>query len=217
MRRLALVAALLFASACSAGSDGSSNPVPPIPVTESLPSTASAPPDVVVNSTPMMPVTTTLEQQTGKNVVTRAPGAEDGGVVPEGVASVMARVTSPEGESCEVCLWLAEDDASRQRGLMGVTDLGDAIGMAFRWDQPRSGNFFMFQTPTPLSIAWFDAAGAHVGQADMEPCLVEDSAVCERYTADSPYVLAVEMFGGQLDAIGIDLGSSIELLDLPCA
>ena len=153
---------------------------------------------------------------TAKDIVTRSADAVGDGVLPEGVGSVTARITSANGEVCEVCLWLADDDESRQRGLMGVTDLGDAVGMAFTWDVERTGNFFMFQTPTPLSIAWFDDGGSHVGQADMEPCLVENSALCERYTADSPYVVAVEMFGGQLDAIGIGPGSSIELLDLPC-
>ena len=153
----------------------------------------------------------------GKDVVTRAAGVEGDGVLPQGVGSVTARVTSRDGEVCEVCLWLADDDVSRRRGLMGVTDLGDGVGMAFRWEQPRTGNFFMFQTPTPLSIAWFDAAGSHVGQADMEPCLSQSSARCERYTADSHYVLAIEMFGGQLDEIGIGPGSSVALLDIPCA
>lgn len=152
----------------------------------------------------------------GKDVVTRAADAVGDGVSPVGVSSVLAQVTSADGESCEVCLWLAEDDATRQRGLMGVTDLGDAVGMVFRWDEPRTGNFVMFQTPTPLSIAWFDEQGDHISQADMEPCMVENSATCERYTADSPYVLAVEMFGGQLDAVGIGPGSSIEISDLLC-
>ncbi|MEP4652309.1 MAG: DUF192 domain-containing protein, partial [Ilumatobacter sp.] len=151
-----------------------------------------------------------------KVIVTRAPDATET-VLPEGYGSVSARITSAEGDECDVCLWLADDDALRQRGLMGVTDLGSAVGMAFRWEQPREGNFFMFQTPTPLSIAWFDESGAHVGQADMEPCLVDDSATCERYGADAAYTLAIEMFGGQLDAVGIGPGSTVELLDLPCA
>ncbi len=149
-------------------------------------------------------------------IVTRAPDATEM-VLPEGFGSVTATVTSADGEVCDVCLWLADDDTLRERGLMGVTDLGGAVGMAFRWEQPRDGNFFMFQTPTPLSIAWFDADGAHVGQADMQPCLVDDSSTCERYGAEAPYTVAIEMFGGQLDAVGIGPGSTVELLDLPCA
>lgn len=151
-----------------------------------------------------------------EGIVTSAPNATES-VLPDGFGSVTARVTSVDGEVCEVCLWLADTDALRQRGLMGVTDLGDAVGMAFRWDEPHAGNFFMFQTPTPLSIAWFSDSGEHVGQADMEPCLVDDSATCERYTASAPYTLAIEMFGGQLDTIGIGPDSTVELRDLPCA
>ncbi len=59
----------------------------------------------------------------------------------------------------------------RGRGLMGVTDLGDAAGMVFEFDEPIVGSFYMFQTPTPLSIAWFAPGGDHVGSADMAPCL----------------------------------------------
>lgn len=152
-----------------------------------------------------------------KDVVTQVAGDDAVGVSPDGFGSVTAQVTSPDGELCEVCLWLADDGELRARGLMDVTDLGDAVGMAFVWEAETSGQFFMFQTPTPLSIAWFGSDGSHVGQEDMEPCLVDDSARCERYGADAPYTVAVEMFGGQLDAIGIEPGAHIELLDLPCA
>jgi len=180
-------------------------------VTETLP---SLPPNIWPEE--IVEASADDAKNVAEDVVTRSAVAGAVGVLPDGVGSVTAVVTSADGDVCEVCLWLADDDLSRQRGLMGVTDLGDAVGMAFVWEQPRTGNFFMFQTPTPLSIAWFDDGGAHVGEADMEPCLVDNSATCERYTADSPYVLAVEMFGGQLDAIGIGPGASIELIDLPC-
>lgn len=236
------VALAVLVSACASGSEGDATTIEaPATETTSAPApTASAPaePDddeVSANeSTPSLPaniwpedIVETSEVETSevdqvadvagdKEVVTLAPGVEGVGVLPEGVDSVTAVVTSSDGEVCEVCLWLADDDRSRQRGLMGVTDLGDAVGMAFVWDQPRDGNFFMFQTPTPLSIAWFDDAGSHVGQADMDPCLLDNSATCERYTADSLYVVAVEMFAGQLDVIGIGPGASVELLDLPC-
>jgi len=198
-----------------AGPDAAPATDPPL---VTAPADSGSAPSLPANIWPEDVVDTTDLGEDGdaKDVVTRSVDAVGDGVQPSGVETVAARVTSPDGEICEICLWLADDDPTRQRGLMDVTDLGDAVGMAFRYEQPTTGNFFMFQTPTPLSIAWFDDAGAHVGQADMEPCLVENSATCERYTADAPYVLAVEMFGGQLEAIGIGPGSSIELLDLPC-
>ena len=43
-------------------------------------------------------------------------------------------------------------------------------GMVFVWDEDTEGGFWMRNTPTPLSIAWFDADGDFVSSADMEPC-----------------------------------------------
>lgn len=130
---------------------------------------------------------------------------------PEGFALVGARVTSVDGLVCEVCVWLADDSAERSQGLMGVTDLGDAVGMVFAWDEPVTNRFVMIETPTPLSIAWFDATGAYVSESDMEPCLDADPSTCARYSAAAPYVLAIEMFQGELDVIGIGPGSRLEL------
>jgi uncharacterized membrane protein (UPF0127 family) len=111
-----------------------------------------------------------------------------------------------------MCLWLADDDEERSQGLMGVTDLGVPVGMVFVWDEPIDGRFFMLNTPTPLSIAWFDPSGVFLSATDMEPCITEDSATCERYGAGGSYDLAIEMFQGQLGVVGIGQGSQVELL-----
>ena len=135
------------------------------------------------------------------------------GIEPQGFTTVTARVTKTNGEICDVCLWLADSADERGRGLMGVTDLGEPVGMAFLIDEARSGSFFMFQTPTPLSIAWFDADGSIVGMTDMAPCLDTPSADCARYSPGSIYQLAVETFEGGLVDLGIEDSSSVHLLD----
>ncbi|WP_420452068.1 DUF192 domain-containing protein [Ilumatobacter sp.] len=166
--------------------------------------------------TPAEPSTATLDAGTpGSGGGSGAPVATvDGSEVrPEGFTTVTARITSAEGEVCEACLWLADDDAERGRGLMGVTDLGEAEGMAFAWDAPTQGRFYMLGTPTPLSIAWFGPDGSHVSQTDMEPCVTDDPATCERYPADGEYTVAVEVFAGDLGDLGIGPGSAIELID----
>jgi uncharacterized protein len=134
------------------------------------------------------------------------------GVLPEGFTTVQARITAADGEVCEVCLWLADDGPERARGLMGVTDLGDAAGMLFQFDEARNGSFYMFQTPTPLSIAWFAADGSHVGSADMQPCLGTDAGDCPLYSPDAEYTIAIEVFEGGLEPLGIGPGSSVELI-----
>ncbi|MGB0111625.1 MAG: DUF192 domain-containing protein [Ilumatobacteraceae bacterium] len=138
---------------------------------------------------------------------------EQSGQQPDGFSNVMARITEADGEACEVCLWLADTGDERARGLMGVTDLGDASGMAFRFEQPFRGSFYMFQTPTPLSIAFVGADGDVVGVAEMDPCLDTPAGDCPRYAPDEDYDLAVEVFAGGLDPLGIGPGSTVVLLD----
>ena len=135
-----------------------------------------------------------------------------GGVQPQGFGTVTAMVTKADGEVCEVCLWLADSAEDRGRGLMGVTDLGEPVGMAFLFEEVVSGAFFMFQTPTALSIAWFAGDGSIVGAADMAPCLDTASAGCARYSPSSPYSIAIEAFEGSLSELGIGPGSSVELV-----
>jgi len=132
---------------------------------------------------------------------------------PEGFTTIQARITEADGEVCEVCLWLADDSNERGRGLMGVTDLGEAAGMAFRFDEATEGSFYMFQTPTPLSIAWFGPDGDHVGSADMEPCLDTEAGECPLSSPGAPYDVAIEVFQGGLESLGLVAGSSVELIE----
>jgi uncharacterized membrane protein (UPF0127 family) len=140
------------------------------------------------------------------------PSADEAGQ-PEGFTTVRALITEPDGAVCEVCLWLADDPAERGRGLMGVTDLGDAVGMAFRFDEPTTGSFYMYQTPSPLSIAWFSPDGVHVGSADMDPCLETPAGECPLYSPGAEYDLAIEVFEGGLAPLGLVEGSSVELIE----
>jgi len=132
---------------------------------------------------------------------------------PQGFSTVTARITEPDGQICEVCVWLADSPEERGRGLMGVTDLGDAAGMVFLFDEPIAGSFYMFQTPTPLSIAWFSPSGDHVGSADMTPCLDTPAGECPLYSPGAEYDLAIEVFEGGLADLGVGPGSRLELID----
>lgn len=134
-------------------------------------------------------------------------------VEPEGFTTITARITETDGDVCEVCVWLADSPDERARGLMGVTSLGDAVGMAFRFDEPTNGAFYMFQTPTPLSIAWFSSDGAHVTSTDMVPCLDLAAGDCPLYSPGADYEVALEVFATGLEPLGIGPGARLELLD----
>ena len=159
---------------------------------------------------------TTGERATGPDVTDPDDSAAPTGVQPDGFTTVTARITEADGGVCEVCLWLADSSEERSRGLMGVTDLGDAAGMAFAYDEAVQGRFLMYQTPTPLSIAWFASDGSLVGTADMAPCLDAAYDACPRYQPDQPYDLAIEVFddgaGDALAGLGIGPGARVELV-----
>lgn len=134
------------------------------------------------------------------------------GELPQGFDTGTVRITDAGGESCEVCVWLADTVDERGRGLMGVTDLGGAAGMLFVFDETVAVPFYMYETPMPLSIAWFDTAGAYVGQADMRPCLDLPADDCDRYFPGERYRLALETPEGALDGLGVGEGARLELL-----
>jgi uncharacterized membrane protein (UPF0127 family) len=134
------------------------------------------------------------------------------GVQPERFTTATVEIIQADGTICEVCMWLADTAEERGRGLMGVTDLGTAAGMAFVFEQPTSGSFYMFQTVTALSIGWFAPGGALVSMADMAPCESDDSNQCERFPAGADFDLAIEVFQGDLAAVGIEPGSSARVI-----
>jgi uncharacterized protein len=137
------------------------------------------------------------------------PGPSDRTGLP-GVGEVAASITAPDGSVTGCCLLVAATSEQRQRGLMEVTDLGGYEGMVFVWDADTSGGFWMRNTPTPLSIAWFDADGDFVSSADMEPCSATADD-CPIYPAGGSYRFAVEVFQGDLDRLGVGPGSRLAL------
>jgi uncharacterized membrane protein (UPF0127 family) len=149
---------------------------------------------------------------------TAAPAATTSpqGGAPVGFDTVAARVTAADGATCDVCLWAALTADQRTRGLMDVTDLSGADGMVFRFGAATTGEFWMLDTPTPLSIAFYDADGVFVSSIDMAPCVDTPSADCARYAAAGPYADAVEVAQGKLPSLLMTAGSQLEILDAPC-
>ena len=133
-------------------------------------------------------------------------------VAPAGFRSVIITVTRSDGSTEQHCVWVADDEASQQQGLMGVTDpeLGGRAGMVFRFPAEVTTGFWMKDTPLPLSIAWFDASGAFVSSADMPPCPSGEQR-CPTYAAAGPYQLALEVPMGELTDLGITEKSAITL------
>ncbi len=99
---------------------------------------------------------------------------------------------------------------------MGVTDLGGADGMVFRFASPVTTQFWMRDTVMPLSIAFYAPDGSFVSATDMEPCLTGPADACARYAAAAPYVNAIEVPKGGLEALLMTPGSRLELSEVDC-
>lgn len=136
------------------------------------------------------------------------PGSPDR--VPIGdFGEVAIAIEAPDGSVLGWCVLLADAPELRQRGLMEVTDLQGYEGMLFVWDADSSNSFYMRNTPTPLSIAWFEEDGDLVSTADMEPCA--DVEGCPLYAPGGSYRYALEVPQGQLDDIGVEAGSRLRV------
>ena len=109
---------------------------------------------------------------------------------------------------------IADDDAERQQGLMGVTSLPKNAGMAFVWDTPTDGTFWMKNTLIPLSIAFVGADGRIVTLRDMAPCTADP---CMTYAATAPYTVAIEANQGWFDQHGIQVGDEVGLQRPMCS
>jgi uncharacterized membrane protein (UPF0127 family) len=107
------------------------------------------------------------------------------------------------------CALVAATDAHLSRGLMGRRDLGGYDGMIFRFATEGLRPFTMRGTLIPLSIAWFDADGILVDQAEMTPC--PERVSCPDYSSDKPYQYALETERGGLRELGVAPGAHLAL------
>ena len=112
------------------------------------------------------------------------------GNLPTGTVSV-----ETASEDLTFSVEIAETDATREWGLMGRSSLPQGSGMAFVYESPTDGPFWMKDTPIPLTIAFWRSDGTIVDVLDMEPCETES---CPRYRPSGAYVGALEVNQGSL-------------------
>jgi len=116
-------------------------------------------------------------------------------------------------QGAELNVDVADDDASRERGLMGVTDLGTNDGMAFTWTEPTDTTFWMKDTLIPLSVAFVDEGGRVITISEMTPCTADP---CQTYAAEGPYTTAVEANANWFEDHHVEIGDRMSLSVTPC-
>ena len=80
---------------------------------------------------------------------------------------------------------IAESSEEQRQGLMGVESLGDDRGMAFVYDDPTTGSFWMKDTLIPLSIAFVDGERI-VAIEEMTPCETDPCPTWDRAAPPTP-------------------------------
>lgn len=142
------------------------------------------------------------------------PVLVDAGRTPTGFASVTITVTAADGSTREACVWEASTPGQRQRGLMGVTDLGGRAGMLFvrSAGEATTSGFWMKDTPMPLSAAFFDADGRFINAVDMPVCT---TGSCPVHDAEAPWTYGLEVPAGTLGRLGVGPGALLAV-DGPC-
>lgn len=105
---------------------------------------------------------------------------------------------------------VADDPVERNIGLMARTALADGEGMLFVFPQPQPLNFWMHNTPLPLSIAYINAAGVIREIHDMEP--LKDTPIRSMFR---DLVYALEVPQGWFSKNGILPGDRVTGLPAP--
>lgn len=107
------------------------------------------------------------------------------------VGQRIAETVEAELDGVPLVLEVADEPAERAVGLMGRTEVPAGTGMVFRFDEPVSAEFYMFQVPVPL-VAVFVREGTVVGLEQMPPCELPEPGDCPTFGPDAPYDTVVE-------------------------
>lgn len=121
--------------------------------------------------------------------------------------AALQKVTIPITGRTSYAAYVADQDRTRQLGLMNVTtdELPEDQGMIFVFDSDMHLNFWMRNTIIPLDIAYIRSDGTIVKTYTMEP-LNEMG-----YPSIEPARFALETRAGQFAAHGIQAGDHVEL------
>lgn len=108
-------------------------------------------------------------------------------------------------------LWIADDEAKRERGLMFVKKLKSDEGMLFVFDDTRILSFWMKNTLIPLSIGFFDKNGKLFQVIEMPvPSRLERRPPV--YPSRRPALFALEMAKGWFKKNKIHAGAVLKVL-----
>ncbi|GMO49138.1 MAG: hypothetical protein Pg6C_11790 [Treponemataceae bacterium] len=121
------------------------------------------------------------------------------------LAASKLTVTTRDNSTVTVLAEMARTSEERARGFMERKNIPDGTGMLFIFERDQILNFWMKNTPSPLSIAYIDSRGIIRDIFDMTPFSLQSvtSTVSVRYALEVPQ--------GWFDRAGISVGCKLSL------
>jgi uncharacterized membrane protein (UPF0127 family) len=107
-------------------------------------------------------------------------------------------------------VWIAADDASRERGLMHVKELASDRGMLFIFDPPQPVAFWMKDTPLSLDLVFIGPDGTVLNVAENATPFSQT-----RIESDGPVAAVLEVAAGTAKRIAAARGDTAALPTLP--
>lgn len=114
-------------------------------------------------------------------------------------------IATASGATVTLVAEIADTPQTREKGYMFRKNIPDGTGMLFIFENDRVLNFWMKNTPSPLSIAYIDYKGQIKDILDMKPYDLTD-------VPSSGYVrYALEVPQGWFDRAGVKVGDKLAL------
>jgi len=128
--------------------------------------------------------------------------------------AVLCSACASEGPTVEIngasyTVDIADNDATRTRGLMFVDSMPDDHGMLFIFPNSRPRSFWMKNTLIPLDIIYFDSDLELVSVSkNARPC---KTARCGHYPSSGPAKYVLELNAGHADKLDLKPGDKLVL------
>ena len=115
-----------------------------------------------------------------------------------------------DSETLSFDIEIADEPQERSRGLMFREELDEDEGMLFVYPDPQIASFWMKNTLIPLDMLFIDTEGRIESIARETTPLSLKSVL-----SDGQVISVLEIFGGQADVLGIDVGDTVKWTETP--
>ena len=114
-------------------------------------------------------------------------------------------IVNSEGKEITVKAEIASTFEQRQNGFMFRQEIPDGTGMLFIFEEEQVLNFWMKNTPHPLSIAYIDKNGRIRDILDMKPFDLSN------ITSSTKVLYALEVPQGWYEKVNVKVGDRLKL------